>query len=142
MSARAVFRRSSILPVPNIPTLPGCRAVTCLAGGAYVTLRDHLIPNCLFCCERIMVNDGFSPPMTVFLKSSSIDSTGPAGDGVATGSHHVLGLVAATGFRTTQFLYRDFLNPLWIYGSNGVSLSRVVVRQRMGLTRHHSRKDA
>ena len=52
--------------------------------------------------------------MTVFLESSSDDSRGPIGDGVANGSHHAAFdlVVLATGFRTTQFLYQEFPNGL------------------------------
>ena len=94
---------------------------TQLPGERCTKLREHLTPDYPFSCKRIIVSDDFYPALrhdNVELEPSSIDSVDPTGVKLSNGSHCSLDLlILATGFRTTQFLY-----PVQIYGSNGVSL--------------------
>lgn len=96
--------------------------MTQLPSCASTKLRAALTPDYPFSCKRIIVSDDFYPSLlrpNVFLETSSISHITPTGIEMESGRHHDVDMIIlATGFKTTQFLY-----PIRIFGSNGVSLS-------------------
>lgn len=96
--------------------------MTQLPSCASTKLRAALTPNYPFSCKRIIVSDDFYPTLlqpNVQLETSSISHITPTGVQMESGNHHDLDmLVLATGFKTTQFMY-----PIRIFGSDGVSLA-------------------
>lgn len=97
---------------------------TQLPSCASTKLRAALTPDYPFSCKRIIVSDDFYPTLlqpNVSLEVSSISHITSTGIQMKSGKHHDVDLlILATGFKTTQFMY-----PIRIFGSHGVSLSDI-----------------
>jgi hypothetical protein len=75
-------------------------------------------------CRRVLITDDYFPVFmrpNVTLETDSITEINPNGINTDSNVHHDLDLIVlATGFKTTQFMY-----PIKIYGTSGISIDEV-----------------